>query len=131
KGGPRRSFQRVHHNQGNNAQKDDNDGEHGKLRDDPAALAYLFARHLAERFPVAANGTKENHKVLDATSESCARNQPKRAGEIPKLRSQRGADQRARPCDRREMVAEEDPFVGRHKVTAVVVTFRGSSTSVV
>ena len=47
------------------------------------------------------------------------------------MRGQCGADERPRTGNSREMVAEEDPFVGRHKIAAVVVPFRGGGARII
>ena len=47
--------------------------------------------------------------------------QPKRARQITELRRERWPDQRARPGNRRKVMPEENPLVGRNKVAPVVV----------
>ena len=46
-------------------------------------------------------------------------------GQVAELRGERRADQRARPGDGREVMAEDDPAVGGHEVAAVVQPLGG------
>ncbi len=79
-GGPRRTFQSVDNYQGYDAEQNNHDGKDGELRDEAAALAHFFASHFAEGFPVAADGTKQNHEILHASCKRGASDQPKRSG---------------------------------------------------
>src|SRR6266851_639835 len=130
-GGPWRGLESIHHDEANHGKKNRHDREHGQLRDEAAAFANLFARHLAEGFPVAANRAKENDKILHAAGKRRAGNQPERARQVTELRGECRADERARPGDGGKMVAKENPFVRRHEVAAIVVAFTGSGAGVI
>ena len=62
---------------------------------------------------------KRMTKSCTQPAEHRAEDDPQRARQVAELRRQRGADQRARPGDGREVVAEDDPLVGRLEVVAV------------
>jgi len=121
----------VHDDEANHGQKNRHDGEHSQLGDEAAALADFFAGHLANRFSVAAYRAKKNHKILHAARECRAGNQPERSRQIAKLRGERRSDERPRPGDCGEVVAEENPFVGGHEVAAVVMALAGRGAGVV
>ena len=88
---------------------------------EPANGPELVARHLAERAAVAPRIEQNEHdEVLHAAAQHDADQDPQRARQVAELRGQHGADERARAGDRREVVAEHDPAVGRHEVAAVV-----------
>src|SRR5713101_4555979 len=130
-GGPGGGLERVHDDEADDSQKNRHDRQHGELGDEAASFADLFARHLAERFSVAANRAKQNDKILHAAGERRAGNQPERARQVAELRGQRGTDERAGARDGGKMVAEENPFVRGHEVAAVVVALARSGTRVV
>ena len=90
----------------------------------PAAPADLLARHLAERVPVAPQRDEQDDEVLDAAAEHRPRHDPERPRQVAELRGEGRADERPRPRDRREVVAEHDPAVRGHEVAAVVEALR-------
>ncbi len=71
---------------------------------------------------------KHNH-VVHAAAESCADQDPKRAGQKTELRRQHRADQRPRPRDRREMMAENHPTICRDKIFAIFCATAGVARS--
>ena len=91
----------------------------------PPKRAELIARHLAEAAAVAARGQQQDRHVLDAAADDGADQDPQRAGQIAELRGERRADQRAGAGDGGEVVAEDDPAMGRHEVAAVVEALGG------
>ncbi len=94
-------------------QQDDHDQQHRDQRDEAAHFADLFARHLSERFAVAPHGREEDHEILHRAAEHRADDDPERAGQIAELRREHGPDQRSGSGDGGEMMAEDDPLVGR------------------
>jgi len=72
----------------------------------------------------------EAHRITKScTAESDADDYPDRAGKKAELRGQRRSDEWSRPGDRREVVAEDDPPVGRSVVTTVIESHRGRRSS--
>ena len=67
-----------------------------------------------------AAGWRQDHEVLHGAAEHDADQDPERAGQVAELRREDRADERARPGDRGEVVAEDDPAVGRDEVAPVV-----------
>ena len=130
-GRPGGRFQSVDNDQGDHREKNNHDHQHRKLRNEAAALAHLLTRHLPQRFAIAANRTKQDHEILHAASERRTSNQPERSGQIPELRRECGAHERAWTGNGGKMVAEENPFVSGHEVAAIVMPFGRSSASVV
>src|SRR5581483_12370806 len=94
-------------------------------RREPTERSDLVLRHLAERAAVAAQAPAEDAEVLHGAAEDDADEDPERPGKIAELRGERRADQRPRPRDRGEVVAEDDPAVRRHEVAPVVDALRG------
>ena len=68
---------------------------------------------------------------MHAPREHGADEQPQEAREVAELRGQHRADERAGPCDRREMVAEEHQRMGRHVVASVAQRVGGCHAQVV
>lgn len=122
---PRRVRERVHDDQREDREQDDHDDEDRDQGGDPADRAYLVARHLTERAAVAAGGEEQRHHVLDGAGEDDADDEPDRARQVSHLRGEHGTDQRTRPRDGGEVVAEQDPAVGGMEVDAVVQPFGG------
>src|SRR5882724_2528840 len=129
--GPRRGLEGVHYDETDDGEENRHDSKHSELRDEAAAFAYLFARHLAERLSIPTNRAEKNDEILHAARERRAGNQPERTRQVTELRGERGANERAGARDGGEMVAEEDPLVGGHEVAAVVVPFAGRSACVI
>ncbi|CAH0326638.1 hypothetical protein SRABI106_04727 [Rahnella aquatilis] len=59
---------------------------------------------------------------MHRTGEHHADQDPDRARQETHLRSQYRADQRTRACDGGKVVAEQNPFIGRHIIQPVVTT---------
>jgi hypothetical protein len=87
----------------------------------PANGPDLVAHHLAERLAAAARRAEENHAVVHRAAERRADQHPQHAGQVAELRRQHRADQRPRPRDGREVVAEDDPLVRLHEILAVLI----------
>ena len=85
----------------------------------PPTFADLLARHLPERLAVAPHRAEQDHEILHRAAEHGADDDPQRARQVAELRRQRRAHQRSGSGDGREMVAEDDPLVGRLEVVAV------------
>jgi hypothetical protein len=130
-GGPRRTFQRIHYHQRDHGQQNNHNRKHGKLSDEAAALADFVAGHFAQRFSVAPDGAEQDHEILHAAGKCRAGDQPQRSRQIAKLRRERRPDQRPRPGNRGEVVAEEHPFVSGHKIAAVVAALGGCGARVI
>src|SRR5262249_55897637 len=91
--------------------------------DETADFADFGLRHFCERFTVAAHREKQNYKILHAAAEDGAGNDPQRSWQVAKLRCEHRTYERAWSRDRREMVSEDNPLVGRDKVASVVEAF--------
>jgi len=75
--------------------------------------------------PIVATGGKEHDgHILHAAAQHRADQYPQSARQIAELRRQRRPDQRPRPGDGGEMVAEHHPPVGRHEIAPIVEAFR-------
>ena len=105
--------------------------QHGDQRDEAADLADLLARHLAERFAVAAHGGEQDDEILHGAAQHRADDDPERARQIAELRGQHRSDQRSRAGDGGEVVAEDDPFVGGLEIVAVAQPLGGRGALVV
>ena len=130
-GAPGAALEGVDHDQADHREQDDHDEQDGEQGDEAADLADLLARHLAERFAVAAHGAEEDDEVLDGAAEDGADDDPEGAGQIAELGGERRADERAGAGDGGEVVAEDDPFVGGLEVVAVAQALGGSGAAVV
>ena len=119
-GAPRAVLERVDDDEREHGDQDDHDREDRDHREEPRPPADLVARHLAERLAVAAQREEQDHEVLHAAAEHDADHDPERARQVAELRGEHRADERTRAGDRGEVVAEDDPAVGRHEVAAVV-----------
>jgi hypothetical protein len=111
--------ERVDDDEREHRDEDDHDAEHRDERREPGHRADLLFRHLPERLAVAADARGEHDEVLDRAADHDADDDPERAREVAELRGQRRPDERPRPGDRREVVPEHDPPVGRHVVAPV------------
>ena len=125
RGGPRAAEHRVHHHQAEHADQDDHDREHAHQRGGAAERADLLAHHLAERLAAAPQRADQDGEVLHRAAQHHADQDVERAGQVAELGGQDRAHQRARPGDRREVVAEHHPAVGRDEVLAVAPLVRG------
>ena len=97
----------------------------------PAARVQFLLHHLAERFAVAPHRAEQDHEILHRAAEHDADQNPQRAGQITELRRQHRPDQRPRPGDRREVMAEDDPLVRLDEILAVVVDFARRGAAVI
>ena len=66
-----------------------------------------------------ANRGEEHHGVVHASGQHAADEDPKRAGHVAELRGEHRSQERTGRGDGREMVAEENEFVGFDVVDAV------------
>ena len=119
------SGQRVDHDQPEHRDQDDHDREHADQRRDARRPARsprvaIWPSDLPSR-RIEANRIDQ---VLHRTAKHDADEDPDRAGQVAELRGQHRPDQRTRAGDRREVVAEDDPPVGRHEVLPVVEPIR-------
>ena len=121
---PRTVGQRFHHNQGQHGSDDDHNHQDADGGDDARSRTQLLFDDVAQRFAVAAHRNKQHHHVLNRTGQNHAENNPQRTRQITHLRRQHGADQRTRTGNGRKMVAEQNFFIGRNIIHAVVVAFR-------
>ena len=74
---------------------------------------------------------KQDDKVLHRAAEHGPDENPQGAGQVAELRGEHRPDQRSRPGNRREVVAEDDPFVRFDKIPAVIVDFARCGAAVV
>ena len=123
-GAPRRVLERVDDDEGDHREQDDHDREDGDHGEEAGPAAHLVAGHLPERAAVAAQREEEDHEVLHAAAEDRPRDEPERPRQVAELRGQGRADERPRPRDRREVVAEHHPAVRGHEVAPVVEPLR-------
>ena len=103
-------------------QGDDHDVEDGDRRGQPGGAADLAAGQPGEAQAAAAGRGGQHHHVLHGPGQADAHHQPDQARHVAELDRQHRPDQRARARDRREMVAEEHPAIGRVEVLAVAGT---------
>ena len=66
-------LQRVDHHQADHREQNHHDEQHGDEGDEAADFADLFARHLAQRFAVAAHGGEQDHEILHGAAQHGAR----------------------------------------------------------
>jgi hypothetical protein len=66
------------------------------------------------------DGSEKHDVIVDRAGQHRADNDPDRAGQETELRRQDRADQRSRAGDRREVMAEENPFISRVIIVAVI-----------
>src|SRR5208283_3127017 len=100
-------------------------------RDESAAFADLFAGHFAKGLAITTNRTEQNDKILHAACKSGTSNQPQRSRKVTELRSQGWTDERAGSGNRGKVVAEQNPFVGGHKVATVIAAFGRSGSRII
>ena len=121
-GRPGTALHRIDDHERQHRDQDDHDHEGAGERGEPPEGSEFIACHLPEAAAVAARGHEQDDHVLDTAAEHRAEQDPQRSGQIPELRGQRRADQGARACDGREMMAEDDPAMRRHEVATVIET---------
>ncbi len=123
-GAPRAAGQRLDHHQRQHREQDDHNHQHADQRDGAGDQPHFAADHVAQRPRVAAGGEIEDQEVLHRPGEHHAGQQPQRTGQIAHLCREHRADQRPRPGDGGEMVAEQHALVRRDIVEAVVAPYR-------
>ena len=85
----------------------------------PGGPADLGAGQPGQAQAVAPGRGGQDHHVLHGPGQADADHQPDQARQIAELDRQHRPDQRTGTRDRREMMAEQDPAVGRIEVLAV------------
>ena len=101
--------------QGGDDYEQDGDG-----RGDAGSFADVVAGELVERKAVMPDGSEEHYVIVDRAGQHGADNDPDRAGQEAELRREDRADQRPRAGDGREVMAEQDPFISRVIIVAVI-----------
>ena len=128
---PRAFRERLDHDECEHGEKDHHDREDAHQRDKSRERAHFVANHLAERFPAAADRTKEDDAIVDGTPEGGSDEDPKHARQVAELGGEHGADEGAGSRDGRKMVAEDDPLVCRHVVFAVILDHGGRRPQII
>ena len=105
-------------------QRDDDDVQDGERRGDTRRPADLLACQAGQASSAALGRERQHHHVLHRAGQADADDQPDQARQVAELDRQHGADQRAGPRDRREVMAEQDPAVGGVEVLAVAKSVR-------
>ena len=123
-GAPWAVGQRLDDNEAEHREQNDHDRENAEHSDEPGGFAHFGFDQIAERAAVAAGRDEQDQHVLHRAGEDDADHQPQRAGQIPHLRGENRADQRAGAGDGREMMTEQHIFVCRHIVEPVVAAMR-------
>ncbi len=100
-------------------------------RDEARRCVQFLLHHLAERFAVTPHRTKQDYEVLHRAAEHDADENPQRAGQITELRGEHRPDERPRPGNGREVMAEDNPFVRFDEILAVVVDLARCGAAVV
>ena len=128
---PRARLEGVHDDESEDGDEHDHDAEHGDHRGEAGDGADLLARHFAQRLAIAADGGAEDDEVLHRAAEHDADDDPQDAGEVAELRGEGRADERAGSGDGGEVMAEDDPSVGRDEVASVGEAMCGRRAGVV
>ena len=79
----------------------------------PATVPMSSYGDLRQRFPAAADARRQHQKILHRPGQTNADDDPEQPRHIPELRRQHRPNQRPRPADRGEVMAEQHPLVGR------------------
>ena len=122
---PRAFRKRPHDDERQHRQDDDHNHERPEQRDRAGNIAHFHPDQFAERAAVAAHRNEQDHEILHRAGKHDAGQDPERPGQIAHLRRQHRADERARPRDRREMMAEQDVAIGGNVIEAVGAAVRG------
>jgi len=117
--------------QRHHAQQNHHDRQHRDLRYNSAALTDFVACHFTQSFSVTPDRAEQNNKILHTSRECAACNQPKRSWQIPELCGECWPNQRAGASDCRKVVPEQNPFVGRHKIAAIIEPLRGCGARII
>ena len=97
----------------------------------PGGRPISVAGQPGQALAAAADRGGQHHHVLHRPGQADADHQPDQARHVAELDRQHRPDQRPRPRDRREVVAEEHPAVRRVEVLAVVESMRRRDPRVV
>ncbi len=116
--------ERFYHHESQPCERVDDDEQDRDRRGHAGHRSDLGPRDLGQGSAVAAHREGEDQEVLHGSGEHDADDEPEETGEIAELRGQHGPHERPRPTDRCEMVAEEDPPVGRVVVVPVIEPVR-------
>ncbi len=113
----------VHDDQAQNGNENDHDRhdpQHGGI---PSNHTQFIPGHLAQRPPVTAKRTEENHHILNTATNDGANQNPEGSREITKLSSEGRTDQGTWTCDRRKVVTKHNPTVGGEEVPAIIEAY--------
>ena len=113
--------QRLNNHQRQNRQQDNHDHQNTDKSEQANTWPDFVLHHLTERFSAATNRGKQNNHVVDASAERCADQNPECARQEPELRGQHRPNQRPRSGNRRKMVSENHPSIGRHIILVVIL----------
>ena len=80
---------------------------------------HLFLEHLTQRFAIAPHARKQHHRIMHATTERRANQNPQCPGQITKLRRQHRTHQWPWPRDRCKVMTKHHPLRCRHEVLAI------------
>ena len=113
------ALQRIDHHQRANREQDHHDADDRDVGDESAQPADFFPRHSVSDLP---SRRTENSRITKSCTQP-PNTAPARIqsvpGKIAELRCEHRPDQRPGPGDGGEVMSEDDPFVGGHKVAAV------------
>ena len=101
-------------------QGDDDDEEDGQRAAMPAGRPISCRASLGQALAAAPDRERQHEHVLHGAGEADADDQPEQPRQVAELDRQHRADQRPGAGDGGEVVAEQDPLVGRVVVLAVV-----------
>ena len=128
---PRTFRERLDHDEREDREQNHQNGQNRQHRDETRRRIQFLLDHLAERFAVAPHRAKQNDEILHRAAEHDADENPQRPRQITELRGEHRPDERSRPGNGREMMAEDDPFVRLHEILAVVVDLARRGAAVV
>ncbi len=128
---PRTFGEGLDHDEREDREHNHQNGQNRQHRDEADRRIQFLLDHLAERFAVAPHRAKQDHEILHRAAEHGADENPQRSRQITELRGQHRPDQRSRPGNRREMMAEDNPFVRLDEIPAVVVNLARRGAAVV
>ena len=123
--------QRLNHDQRKDSQQNNHDCQHADESEQTHAAPDFFLHHLSERLPTASDGGKENNHIVHAPAQRGPDQDPESAGQEPKLRREHGTNQRSRPGNRRKMVAEHHPPIGRDIIFVIILQHRRRSAPLI
>ena len=112
-------------------ERNHHDEEDRQGDDDRRGFAELGEGDLGERLAAAPHRRRQHEHVLHRAGQTDADDEPEQAGHVAVLDRQHGADERAGAGDSREVMAEQDPLVGRMVVLPIVEFVRGRLLEIV